>query len=107
MSVIEAMIASGLLATALVVLSQLLTGAVISNVAAGTATTGVVLASQKIEEFRSAPVRPPDGMDHVATFVRRWTLVPVPASPLGTYVVHVRVETAGRVVTSLIAAARW
>ncbi len=107
MSVIEAMIATGLLATALVVLSQLLTGAVTSNIAAGKATVAIVLASQKIEELRSAPARPPDGMDQVAMFVRRWTFVPVPASSLGTYVVHVRVETAGRDVASLIAVARW
>lgn len=119
MSVIEAMIATALLATALVVLAQLLTSAVTSNVAAGKATAAIVLASQKIEELRSLPTRPPAGTDYVdqwgaaarapqgAMYVRRWTTAALPANVLGTYVVQVDVETPGRPITSVIAAARW
>jgi Tfp pilus assembly protein PilV len=122
-TVLEAMIATALLATALVGLSQVLTTAVTSTSAAGRATAAIVLASQKIEELRSMPTRPPAGTDQVdrwgvlvgaglngspgTMFVRRWTIDPVAGSPLGTYVLHVRVEAPGGVATSLIAATRW
>lgn len=123
MSLIEAMIATALLTTALVVLAQLLTTAVTSNVAAGKDTAAIVLASQKIEELRSSPALPPAGTDHVdqwgtvvgagpnpargAIFVRRWTIDALPANALGTYIIQVHVETPGRTSTSLIAATRW
>lgn len=107
LSVIEAMIATSLLATALVVLAQLLTSAVTSNIAAGKATVAMVLASQKIEELRSAPARPAAGTDQVDRFARRWTIDALPASPLGTCIIQVHVDAPGRPVTSVIAAARW
>jgi len=107
LSVIEVMIATALLAIALVVLAQLLTTAVTSNIAAGKDSAAIVLASQKIEELRSSPTRPPAGTDHVATFLRRWTIEALPGTALGTYIIQVHVEPPGRPVTSLVAAARW
>jgi Tfp pilus assembly protein PilV len=115
------MIATAVLATALVVLAQLLTTAVTSNIAAGKDTVAIALASQKIEELRSSRTLPPAGTDHVdqwgavvgagpargAMFVRRWTIDAVPANVLGTYFIQVHVDTPGRPVTSVIAATRW
>jgi Tfp pilus assembly protein PilV len=107
LSLIEAMIAIALLATALVATAQVLTTAASSNTVAGKATVAIGLASQKIEELRSSPARPAAGADRVHPFVRRWTIDVVPASVLGTCVIHVYVEVPGRHVTSLVAAARW
>ena len=123
LTLIEVMIASALLAAALVVLGQLLTTAVISNVSAGKATMAIILASQKAEELRSSPLRPVGGADQIdqwgvvvgtgvlpaagAVFARRWTIDVVPGSPLSTHIVHVHVETPQRPVTSVVAAARW
>jgi Tfp pilus assembly protein PilV len=122
-SVIEAMIATALLATALTVLAQLLTTAVTSNIAAGRACVAIVLASQKLEELRSAPARPPDGSDSVdlwggvagvgpnpargGMFVRRWTIQALPGTVLGTHVIQVRVDAAGQPATSVVGATRW
>jgi Tfp pilus assembly protein PilV len=122
LSLIEAMIATALLTTALVVLAQLLTSAVTSNIAAGKDTAAIVLASQKLEELRSSATRPPAGTDGVdqwgvvlgagpnaarGMFVRRWTIDALPANVLGTYIIQVHIETPGRPSTSLIAASRW
>lgn len=117
------MIATAVLAIALVVLAQVLTTAVTSNIAAGKATAAIVLASQKIEELRSSPARPAAGTDHVdqwgvvaggglnpargVAFERRWTIDALPASALGTHIIKVDVEAPGRPVTSLVAAGRW
>jgi Tfp pilus assembly protein PilV len=122
-SLIDAMIATALLVTALVVLAQVLTTAVTSNIAAGKDTAAIVLASQKIEELRSSPSLPPAGTDSVdqwgmvvgtgpnpvrgVMFVRRWTIDPLAANVLGTYIIQVDVETPGRTGTTLIAATRW
>jgi Tfp pilus assembly protein PilV len=122
-SLIEAMIATTMLATALVTLAQLVSTAVSSNIAAGKVTAAVVLASQKLEELRSAPTRPPAGSDAVdswgvvvgagqnqargAMFVRRWTIDAVPGAVLGTYIIQVHVEAPGRPVESAIGATRW
>jgi Tfp pilus assembly protein PilV len=109
LSLIEATIATALLATALLALAQLLTAAIVSNVAAKKATAAVVAASEKIEELRSSPTPPSSGSDEVGQFVRRWTIDTLPASPLGTYIIEVHVETAGTAgaTTRLIAASRW
>jgi Tfp pilus assembly protein PilV len=123
LSLIDAMIAIALLATAVVVLAQLLTSAVTSNSSAGKDTGAIVLASQKLEELRSSTTRPPAGTDGVdqwgvvvgagpnpargAMFVRRWTIDALPANVLGTCIIQVHIETPGRPSTSLIAASRW
>jgi prepilin-type N-terminal cleavage/methylation domain-containing protein len=108
-SLIEAVVAMALLAASLLVLAQLVTAAIMSNVAARKATTALILASQKIEELRSSPALPSYGSDAAGLFVRHWTIDALPASALGTYIIEVRVETAGSAgaTTRLIAAARW
>ena len=54
-SLIEVLIASGLLSTALVALAQVFVIATRANVDARDTTSATVLAVQKIEEFRAAP----------------------------------------------------
>jgi len=104
-SLIEVLVATGILAVAIAGLAQLFVIAVRANVDARHATYAAVLAAQKIEEFRAAPFPPPgggeedlDGRGVVAevpnqpAYRRRWTIAPLARHPLEAVVITVVVS---------------
>lgn len=118
-SLLEALIATGILAVSLVSLADLFGLAIRSNIAARSTTTATVLAQQKLEELRAlawtglsqSPANAlqentPGFVDHVdqfgeirgggadpssdAIYTRRWAIEPLPSTP-DTLVIQVRV----------------
>jgi len=121
-SLLEAIIALAILSVGVLSLAQLFPLATNANIAAKESTYATVLAAQKLEELRArawtfdaagVPVTDPalltgEGTDYVdrsgnavdaadpppgaAAFVRRWSIVPLPASPEHTVLIEVRVR---------------
>ena len=118
-SLIEALIATGILAVSLVSLAGLFGLAIRSNIAARSTTTATVLAQQKLEELRALPwtglnqspanaleENTPGVVDYVdqfgeargggadrpadAIYTRRWAIEPLPSAP-DTLAIQVRV----------------
>lgn len=107
---IEALVASGLLAIALAALAHLFVIATRANVDARDVTYATVLAAQKIEELRAAAfpesstVESTDYLDargnilgggdgfRTATYVRRWRIEPLAADHLNAVVITVTVS---------------
>lgn len=109
-SLVDALIASGLLAAAIAGLAHLFVVAARANADARDTTYATVLAAQKIEEFRAAAfpgTLGAESMDYldaqgalVATralsmYERRWTIQPLPAYPLDAVVITVVVSRHG------------
>ena len=118
MSLLEAIVATGLLSIALVSIAQLFALAIRSSVASRSTTYGSILAGQKLEELRATPAlvpSPPDTLednapgfvDYIdqaggvaagggakppgnAIYTRRWAIAPVAGAP-DTLVLQVRV----------------
>ena len=82
-SLLEALIATAILASALLSLAQLIAFAVRTTAAAGRTTDAALLAAQKVEELRAgswAELQP--GTDSPAAgFMRTWTVTPMAADP--------------------------
>ncbi len=82
-SLLEALIAAAILASALLSLAQLIAFAVRTTAAAGRMTDAALLAAQKVEELRAgswAELQP--GTDTPAAgFTRTWTVTPMGADP--------------------------
>ena len=82
-SLLEALIAAAILASALLSLIQLTAFAVRTTAAAGRTTDAALLAAQKVEELRAgswAELQP--GTDSPASgFMRTWTVTPMAADP--------------------------
>ena len=117
-SLVEAIVATGLLAVALVTLAQLFAIAIRSNIDARTATYAALLAQSKVEELRASPVLTvspesalredtPGFVDYVdqfghvvsdglpnATYVRRWAIQPLMTEP-DAVVIQVAVSPKG------------
>jgi len=110
-SLIEVLIAAGLLATGIGALLQLFVVAARANLDARHTTYATVLAAQKVEELRAAPFPGPtassDALDRHGTrlvegvnapealYERRWTVEPLPAQPAETVVITVVVSRRG------------
>jgi prepilin-type N-terminal cleavage/methylation domain-containing protein len=107
-SLIEVLVAAGVLASGLLALAQVMALASRANVAARAATTATILAAQKMAQLRSAPEADAwDGSDVVdrwgrvtigedgegAVFERRWRIQPLAGSPTAL-VIEVRVGPA-------------
>jgi prepilin-type N-terminal cleavage/methylation domain-containing protein len=114
-SLLEVLVAIGLIAGALSALAQLLAISVHANIGAETATTAVILAAQKMEQLRGeatavvvggslqadtagfvdfldAGGRPVAGAgDAGVSFVRRWAIEPAPFDAAQSRVLRVRV----------------
>jgi type II secretory pathway pseudopilin PulG len=82
-SLLEALIAAAILASALLSLAQLVAFAVKTTAAAGRMTDAALLAAQKVEELRAGSwgeLQP--GTDSPAAgFTRTWTVTPLGADP--------------------------
>jgi Tfp pilus assembly protein PilV len=110
-SLVDALIATGVLATGIAALLQLFVIAARANVDARDATYATVLAAQKIEELRAGPLPEsttsidfPDAQGRAladgararaARYQRRWTVAPLSADPVDTVVITVVVSRRG------------
>jgi len=96
-SLLEALVASAILSTALISLAQALAIATAATAAAGRTTLAALLGAQKIEELRAgswSELQP--GADSPSPgFNRTWSVVPLPSDPDFVVIVDVRVETPG------------
>lgn len=110
-TLIEVLIAFGVMATGLVTLATLASLATDANGTAADLTRAAVFAQQKVEELRAPAGAPPvaDGIERVedllpdgrvlprpaassATFLRRWRAQPLEADPAGAVLVRVDVS---------------
>jgi Tfp pilus assembly protein PilV len=92
-SLIEAMLASGVLAVGVLSLAQLFAVATLGFAAAERMTSGAILASQKVEELRSVPCCVAvDGTDRINEYTRAWSVRPLPLDPDGAVVIQVSVS---------------
>jgi prepilin-type N-terminal cleavage/methylation domain-containing protein len=86
-SLVEVLVATSLLAAGLAALAQLLALAVATGISARSGTAATVFAEQKIEQLRSEPWLPTDGVEYLdehgsvilpgiagSTYVRRWSI---------------------------------
>ena len=97
-SLIEALVASAILATGLLSLAQLLAFAATANAAAGRATHATLLAAQKIEELRaasSAALEGDAGDAPAPGFTRRWSVSALPSDPEHVVLIQVLVRASG------------
>lgn len=108
-SLIEVVIATGVLVTGVAAVLHLFIIATRATVDARDATYATVLALQKIEELRAAPFpEPGNATDYVsargallpdgprgALYERRWTVEPLPAQPADTVIITVLVSRRG------------
>jgi len=96
-SLLDALIAAAILASALLSLAQLIAFAVKTTAAAGRMTDAALLASQKVEELRaSAWGELQSGTDSpLAGFTRAWTITPLGADLDYVAVLEVRVRAPG------------
>lgn len=108
-SLVEVLVATGVLATGLLTLAQLLAMAYAANVAARQATSAMALAVQKIEEIRANPVAAAlgsieyadergalvgtgGGAPARAVYVRRWSAEARAVGSSALLLVQVRVD---------------
>ncbi|MBI2828254.1 MAG: hypothetical protein HYX77_03135 [Acidobacteria bacterium] len=108
-SLVEVLIATGLLATAIAWLPYLFAVATRANLDAGDTTWATVLAAQKIEELRAGPFpeslaaqsvdyldsggNPLDGFGSTQrAYTRRWWIEPLPSAPDSTIAITVVVS---------------
>ena len=97
-SLLEALIASVILATALLSLAQLMASAVMANAAAGRTTYAALLASQKIEQLRasSSTATEASGADSPAPgFLREWSVGVLQSDPDNVSLIEVIVRASG------------
>ena len=97
-SLLETLIASSILGTALLSLAQLLTLAAVANDAAGRLTHATLLAIQKVEDLRasSASALEGSGADSPAAGVTRaWSISALASDPEHIVVIDIVVRTRG------------
>ena len=96
-SLLDALIAAAILASALLALAQLIAFEVKATATAGRTTDAALLASQKVEELRAgswSELR--SGADSPAAgFTRTWTVTPLAADPDYVAVLEVLVRAPG------------
>jgi len=108
LSLVEVLVAIGILVAGIAAVLQLFFIATQANVDARDATSATVLAVQKLEELRAAPFpEPGDATEYLdgrgahlagpagALYERRWSVAPLPAQPAHTIVISVRVWRRG------------
>ena len=101
-SLIDALVASAILATGISGLAQLFVAASRTAVVAAQVTTAATLAAQKIEELRALPWGAArGGEDRVAEYTRQWTIEPLASHPADAIVIHVSVTPGGTRVATL------
>lgn len=96
-SLVEVLVATLLLATALAALAQMLVLGIRATAEAHETTHAVALAAQKIEQLRADPFPAPiaGATDVVGTFERRWTVASLPGDSPESVVIAVTVIRRG------------
>jgi Tfp pilus assembly protein PilV len=96
-SLLDALIAAAILASALLSLAQVIAFAIKTTAAAGRMTDAALLVSQKIEELRAASWGElQSGTDSPAAgYTRVWTIMPLAADPDNVVVLEVLVRAPG------------
>ena len=111
-ALIDVLVATGIIATGLLAMVQLMAGAVAANAAARRYSVAALLASQKVEELRGFAAGGPlelieyadsdgaviavgGGAPPGAAYVRRSTVQPLPSAPGRLVIVRVTVEAPG------------
>jgi Tfp pilus assembly protein PilV len=96
-SLLDALVAAAILASALLSLAQLIAFAVKTTAAAGRTTDAALLASQKVEQLRAGSWGElQSGTDSPAAgFTRTWMVTPLAADPDYVAVVEVLVRAPG------------
>lgn len=95
-SLVDALIASLILAIAIASLAQLIVAGTKANDASGRATVATLLAAEKIEDLRSAPSASfgATGSDSPRPgFTREWSVSPAAPDPANLAIVEVAVRT--------------
>ena len=95
-SLVDALVASLILAIAIASLAQLIISATTANAVAGRLTIATLLATEKIEELRSAPSPSTGGAGTDSPrpgFTREWSLSGIPPAPASLALVQVAVRT--------------
>lgn len=116
-SLIETVVATGILATVALGVAQLFAVTADLNRRAAMQTSMTVLAAQKMEEVRSAGTDATGGTDHLdsggvtapasdAVYVRRWSIEPLPANPGGLLLIRVSVTSASQPIEERIVGVR-
>jgi hypothetical protein len=101
-SLIDALVASAILATGISSLAQVFVIASRTALVAAQATTATTLAAQKVEELRALPWGAArGGEDRIAEYTRRWTVAPLAAHASDAIVIHVGVTPGGAHVATL------
>jgi len=96
MSLLEALVAPVIMATALLSLTQVIAMATGATAAAGRITHAALLASQKVEELRAAGAPLEQSRDAPDSgFVREWLVVPLPVAPDRLSLIQVVVRAPG------------
>ena len=91
-SLIEALIATTILAVGVASLAQLFALAVASNVSATHQTRAAMLAAQKLEELRTLgweAVVQSGSADAIGEYTRRWRVDPLPENPDNAVIIDV------------------
>jgi Tfp pilus assembly protein PilV len=96
-SLLEALIAAAILASALVALAQVIALATSATSAAGRMTNAALLAAQKIEQLRAGSWSElqPGSDSPAAGFTRTWAVTPLAADPDYVALVDVLVRVPG------------
>jgi type II secretory pathway pseudopilin PulG len=116
-SLIETVVATGIIATVALGVAQLFAVTADLNRRAAMQTSMTLLAVQKMEELRSAGTGGADGTDHLdsgggivpvagAAYVRRWTIEPLPADPERLLLMKVVVVSASRPIEARLVGVR-
>ena len=105
-SLVEVLVACGILATGVLAFAVLLARSIPVNIAAGHTSKATVLAAQKVEELRTASDST-DSVEYIdrsgtvvgvggdpprgAIYIRRWTSAPLSGTTVGTRIITVSV----------------
>jgi Tfp pilus assembly protein PilV len=105
-SLVEALVAALIMSTGVMTMTQLLSIATATNLAARRDTVAMIIAAQKLDELRTLPWESlqaspssvlqenTDGyVDHVGIYTRRWSIEPVSSIPDSSLVIQVVVTT--------------
>ena len=105
MSLLEALDAPAIMATALLSLTQVITMATAAAATAGRITHASLLASQKVEELRASGAAIEQRRDVPESgFAREWSVAPLPLDPDRLSLIQVVVTARGSV-TRMVATA--
>ena len=94
-TLIEAVIAGGILAGGVLALAQVLVVAAGANRAARETTMATILAAQKVESLRAGAFAPGEGAEQVGEYRRAWRVEPAADDPADTLAIEVVVTPGG------------